>query len=674
VNSIRLVNFLSFGEPGLSMDDIEQLTVLVGPNGAGKTNILRGLDVLSDWFSGARADLAPYFHRGDPAREMRLSVTVRLSPDELEAMADLLVLTIPRATMFESEGGLNTNEVRNNIRDVASLCRPLFRDLFGGDVTFEILARGAVSGYTRQYVQLSRPGFAVFLVDRTAFARIPDQVSGWTPVSLPRAFANQIAAVVPGAAPKDGTPRMVTPAEAAEVASRCDLSWFGSLLSITGVTPPRMELRAIDYQSDLTQGGLEVPELLRIADRLSSWQLDRYNLATTDFLGGLFRGAITRLSDARTRPERWTTDQYAAVPPTLNLVDGSELSIAIMRLKDGSEPASRQRYRALSAAFQRISGFQLDVVLQVIDEAGSRIDTLYGRALRAVSQPKPDGTVPGPPRLLPAIVLERDGVEVPLELSAAGIFELLLVLFVVHACRGSIVLLDEPALNLHPAKQRELSVEIKGAAKALGAQLILVTHSPFFVEPSDLGAVARVEREGGTTLVHRLPPMRERKLGELRQDLERYPKLLAALFARKVVLVEGPGEEAALPIWLQKCAAPIDLGAKGVEFISVDGQLYFARHRAPLEAWHIPFKMIGDGKAGPILEKYGSEAFAYPSPDLSRVMEDHFQAELDKLGKELGSTLSSNAPAVVRVIAHDTDPPSEVRAVWDFLQLFLTAP
>jgi hypothetical protein len=73
----------------------------------------------------------------------------------------------------------------------------------------------------------------------------------------------------------------------------------------------------------------------------------------------------------------------------------------------------------------------------------------------------------------------------------------------------------------------------------------------------------------------------------------------AALFARAVVVVEGPTETALLPVladawWEQAGGAH----AVGVEFVSLDGAMS-ARHVVPpLDAWGIPWFLILDGDDG----------------------------------------------------------------------------
>ena len=105
---------------------------------------------------------------------------------------------------------------------------------------------------------------------------------------------------------------------------------------------------------------------------------------------------------------------------------------------------------------------------------------------------------------LKVVVEDELGVEIELDQRSEG-FQWLVSFFVVFFAEAagkhenSVLLLDEPGLNLHGLKQRDFRETISRLAKK--NQTIYTTHSPFLVGPDELDIVRVVdmmEREGGT--------------------------------------------------------------------------------------------------------------------------------------------------------------------------------
>jgi energy-coupling factor transporter ATP-binding protein EcfA2 len=138
------------------------------------------------------------------------------------------------------------------------------------------------------------------------------------------------------------------------------------------------------------------------------------------------------------------------------------------------------------------------------------------------------------------------------------VFELLVVLTLLAGQEGKVLLLDEPALNLHPTMQVELRKILEESAST--NQILVVTHSPLLVSLDysdhtwrlsygadgtnaiglrELGTPAEVRRRIGGAIT-------EEKLGTL-------------LFASGVVAVEGPGDKYATEEFDMK------LGKKGAQ-------------------------------------------------------------------------------------------------------------
>jgi hypothetical protein len=97
-----------------------------------------------------------------------------------------------------------------------------------------------------------------------------------------------------------------------------------------------------------------------------------------------------------------------------------------------------------------------------------------------VPQAGQDGQ-PGSTTDVPAVFVTIDSLgatdplapEVPIEFAGAGAWEALVLASVLSESSASVVVLDEPAVALHPSLQRQLGAHLLGTT----AQLLVITHS-----------------------------------------------------------------------------------------------------------------------------------------------------------------------------------------------------
>lgn len=153
---------------------------------------------------------------------------------------------------------------------------------------------------------------------------------------------------------------------------------------------------------------------------------------------------------------------------------------------------------------------------------------------------------------------------------------------------GAVIAVEEPEIYLHPHAQRNLAALFRELA-AQGNQVLYSTHSTPFVSPEHFDQIAIVERTAdehgelctqvrslrATTLVAtvaaRTVPgavteasLRERLRHACGQEHAE------AFFARAVVIVEGPTERVAFPVYAEHLGIPLD--GHGVSIVSAGGK------------------------------------------------------------------------------------------------------
>lgn len=177
---------------------------------------------------------------------------------------------------------------------------------------------------------------------------------------------------------------------------------------------------------------------------------------------------------------------------------------------------------------------------------------------------------PGSP---PALVIERKRGgrhRLPLESVGAGIAEMVIMLAHISAETSKVFVVDEPELHLHPHSQRLLSGIFR--ENSLQNQFIVVSHSPHFVDSRELGSVAIVRQESSRTNVIKLEAnyLDDQESAAVSKNLGVEEKEF--LFSRRVLLVEGPTENGAMPVLAKKILRGFD--EHGVSLVSVGGNSF----------------------------------------------------------------------------------------------------
>ena len=242
----------------------------------------------------------------------------------------------------------------------------------------------------------------------------------------------------------------------------------------------------------------------------------------------IFRRALVQTSDTRLLPAggtSWSSSELA-------LTAGAEARLPelLLRLKNG-DPFERVRYQRIRDLFTEFTqGRSCEV------------------RLMQVQQPAQDDQ-PSTPAQMPAIwVTVNPGAgaadpdpEVPIEFAGAGAWEALVLASVLGEPSASVVVLDEPAVALHPSLQRQLGAHLLAAP----AQFLVITHSAELLPLADAADVRLVRLDRDDKSATRAWPVDETCRVKMARKLaakgnERLP------FAWRAILCEGQDDVEAL--------------------------------------------------------------------------------------------------------------------------------
>lgn len=162
------------------------------------------------------------------------------------------------------------------------------------------------------------------------------------------------------------------------------------------------------------------------------------------------------------------------------------------------------------------------------------------------------------------IFLNRGDDQISLTEQSDGVRQLMsMTLFDLAEGTANVLAIDEPEIHLHPTSQRTAADLLSGD----GNQKIIVTHSPYILHRFEPSEVIAVDRHGKCHQVG------EAKLSKVEKVRAHWwsPRLLEALTARFVILVEGDADRVIVAAVAENLGVDLDrLGAVVVELDGAD--------------------------------------------------------------------------------------------------------
>jgi len=155
---------------------------------------------------------------------------------------------------------------------------------------------------------------------------------------------------------------------------------------------------------------------------------------------------------------------------------------------------------------------------------------------------------------------------------------------------NNLMLVDEPELHLHIQSQEEYLKILRDIAKDLNIQFILVSHSPAFINATDIHSIYRCYLEDGfTRVVHPEITASDKEIMQI-INLANASKIF---FCKKIILVEGETDEFFYRFLLSEL---IENGsaAHGVAILNIKGKGNYKLWKSFLDKFSIPFSFFGD--------------------------------------------------------------------------------
>ncbi|WP_431836636.1 AAA family ATPase [Cellulomonas sp. Y8] len=175
-----------------------------------------------------------------------------------------------------------------------------------------------------------------------------------------------------------------------------------------------------------------------------------------------------------------------------------------------------------------------------------------------------------------------------------------------------IIAIEEPEIYQHPIRARNFARVLSELASDSRVQVIVATHSPYFVKPERFASLRRVSIHGVETRVRqtRVADVAA-AVGKTEADVEKIvQKFLPtafseAFFSDRVVLVEGDTDKAVVEMVAAACGTPLD--AAGISVVESGGKTCMRIPYEILTQLGISTHTIVDGDALRASAKYASD-------------------------------------------------------------------
>jgi hypothetical protein len=162
-------------------------------------------------------------------------------------------------------------------------------------------------------------------------------------------------------------------------------------------------------------------------------------------------------------------------------------------------------------------------------------------------------------------IQEPGDIDVTIANASEGVRQSLIIVGTLHTSGPSLVLIEEPEMNLHASAQRQLLSLMKRLGHDLRYQFLVTTHSMIFAQTNTDVASWMVRKTNGKSGIHELEANEDlvsikHELGHENADFFGY---------NSVIVIEGESEEIAIPILAR--GMNLDLASLGVKVYNAHG-------------------------------------------------------------------------------------------------------
>ena len=631
ITQIKFQNILSFND--FTWTDIDDgLNIIVGPNGAGKSNIFIALNFLKDYLS------KPYnynFNREynwlinadkEDADEFKICIGIEFDKhDEKGLFKNFFTLILqtaivsdlpsinqeifnynnsnPTTTLFP----INQDECLYKVLDKINV--EFIDDFFKGTLIFEINQNNSSVSLYYIFAKSSKQ-IRLYLSD----SRFSDSLIIDNPEPL---LANAPSTTIKNFSSYNDLKSKIPEAYNQCMNHREFSNIIGLSFSFDKILNEVINDSKYNYISGLSGPDRTNPPSLNSAKELArALKFNPNTSSTLPFFISLFNhiigGKIINLENFRVQYKK----EYSVSEienPRPNLANGKDLALYLHKLRNGNRE-EKTTFKEIDKLFFRIAKAHLDLRYQFLSENQnySKSSQLgYPAPSLAADNNETENSNHNPKdkvKFTITVTKEKGDIEIPLEYSGAGIQELALLISILKmpSSEGCIMLLDEPAVNLHPIMQKKLLNEFKNIINYKEQseqninknQIFIISHSSNFIPKEKLlsKSVKRIYLDDNSysAISSEINDENAENITSMSHMTNFTDNLISSLFASSVILCEGDDDYLALPIWFEKYKKGNSLHDYNVMLFPMDGWNNIKYAINFLTSFNIPYVALLD--------------------------------------------------------------------------------
>lgn len=173
-----------------------------------------------------------------------------------------------------------------------------------------------------------------------------------------------------------------------------------------------------------------------------------------------------------------------------------------------------------------------------------------------------------------------------------------------------IICVEEPEIYQHPVRARNFARVLSQLAESGAAQVLIATHSPYFVRPEQFDCLRRMTLRRGHAEVASMTMGEVAIRSQISESnmqkaaFKEFPRALSeGFFSDAVILVEGDTDKIIIETAAELLGRPLD--ASGVTVIALGGKTSLRAPHALLEGLGVRLYVLCDGDYGTAERKYG---------------------------------------------------------------------
>lgn len=543
IKQIKLKNFLSFGNTE-QVIDLSDLNTIVGPNDSGKTNVFRAINLIHTLLNERMTPSESYYHNKNFERPFKLELKIELNHEEKNALNNFFISSCLHE---EYSGDSNQRERKGKIMQIlmSKYGNKLFEDFY--DAITIVLTTSRVNYPPEIFFKLHKDEKILYFVQNDVSKEIASRTGGYSSVRLPDVILTFVGNYY------TGLDSFITHSK-------------GKIPKFRNFSIPLFDrvYETTNKKNLVNFGGFQFNEyesryentssFLRVRDFVKKINPNEEGISFHTLISLIFNKAIIKTADVRSRPKSILDPKDLQYQNEMINISGENLAKILISMQHSKESKIKLQFKTIQKEFKKLTkNIELDLTLEPkITKIPEKNVMEYPTDSSFIDNRQNLGVVTKNKEIIQqelGIQIIKNKIPIPLEFTSAGVMELLSLLTALIGQENKVILLDEPALNLHSILQRRVLQLIQDAVSKNNNQVIIITHSPYLINPDQVKHLWKFSpSKTGTQLINVEKALSSFDEDDQKKTIQRMhsSEVRAILFQHGVVFVEGPSDRMVL--------------------------------------------------------------------------------------------------------------------------------